>query len=336
MTTRAKEIQLRGDSVLQLPFTPPRSLYGAKLGDLNDVDATDVTDGKVVTRQSDGSFALEDLPAGLGAPHFGFRANYYYSSFNGWTAGTRTLAANRLFYVPFFVPQATTWTRIGVNVATPAAGTTIRLGIYNNGNGVPTGAPRLDAGTVSAATTGEKELTISHALDVGWYWLAVVSNGTAAITAESNASLGFRPNMGFATGAGTGYAMMQEDITYGSLPSVGSPVDGALSLSPFRIWLRVVPFVATPATPANLRQTACSDGASTIAWDASAGATTYILEYSATIGGTYTQVYLGAGSTTTIDIGSGGVTGFWFRVSASNGGGQSAPSSPVQIACNYF
>jgi oxalate decarboxylase/phosphoglucose isomerase-like protein (cupin superfamily) len=71
MTLPAKEIQLRGDSVLQLPFIPPRSLYGAKLGDLNDVDTTDDTDGHVLTAQPDGSFALEELPSGLGAPEWG-------------------------------------------------------------------------------------------------------------------------------------------------------------------------------------------------------------------------------------------------------------------------
>lgn len=65
MTTPAKEIQLRGDSVLQLPFIPPRSLYGAKLGDLNDVDVSADTDGNVLTVQPDGTFALE-TPSGGG------------------------------------------------------------------------------------------------------------------------------------------------------------------------------------------------------------------------------------------------------------------------------
>lgn len=71
MTLPAKEIQLRGDSVLQLPFLPPASLYGAKLGDLNDVNVTADVDGNVLTVQPDGSFALEELPAGLGAPEWG-------------------------------------------------------------------------------------------------------------------------------------------------------------------------------------------------------------------------------------------------------------------------
>ena len=489
MSTPPKEIQLRGDSVLQLPFVPPRSLYGAKLGDLNDVDDSLPTDGAVVTRQSDGSFALEELPAGLGAPewgdivgtlasqtdlqtaldakaatshghstsdvtgldaalagkantshghaiadttglqaaldakaplaspaftgtptvptatggtnttqaastafvtaglagkantshshaiadttglqaaldakaplaspaftgtptvptatggtnttqaastafvtaglagkantshshaiadttglqaaldaksplaspaftgtptvptatggtnttqaastafvtaglagkantshshaiadttglqaaldaiHPGFRTNYYYSSFNGYTAAARALVANRLFYTPFFVPRTTTFTRIGVNVSVLAASSTIRLGIYNNGNGVPSGAPLLDAGTVSGATTGEKEITISQTLTPGWYWLAVVSDGVPQLTADNNTTLGFRPNMGFATGAGGGYGILQEDITFGALPSVGTAIDGPLSAHPFRIWLRIV------------------------------------------------------------------------------------------------
>ena len=49
-----------------MPFIPPRSLYGASLGDLNDVDDSDTTDGKVLTRQADGSFALEAAGGGGG------------------------------------------------------------------------------------------------------------------------------------------------------------------------------------------------------------------------------------------------------------------------------
>jgi hypothetical protein len=71
MTTPAKEIQLRGDSILQLPFVPPRSLYGAKLGDLNDVDVSADTDGNVLTVQPDGSFALETPSGGGGASAWG-------------------------------------------------------------------------------------------------------------------------------------------------------------------------------------------------------------------------------------------------------------------------
>jgi hypothetical protein len=284
----------------------------------------------------DADAAAQRVTLEVPEPHPGFRPNYYYSSFNGYTAGARALVANRMFLSPFFVPRLTTFTRIGCNVAVLAASSLIRLGIYANANGVPTGTPILDAGGVFGATTGEKEIIISKSLAPGWYWLAVVSDGVPQLTADTNATLAFRPNMGFATGAGTGYAIMQQDITFGALPSIGSPIDGPLSAHPYRIWLRIVPAVATPGAPTNLRLTACSNGASIIAWNATAGATSYILEVSGTIGGTYTQTYLGAESEILRDIGSGGVTGYWFRVSASNGSGQSAPSASVQLACNYW
>ena len=196
--------------------------------------------GKANTSHSHAIADTTGLQAALDAIHPGFRTNYYYSSFNGYTAAARALVANRLFYTPFFVPRTTTFTRIGVNVSVLAASSTIRLGIYNNGNGVPSGAPLLDAGTVSGATTGEKEITISQTLTPGWYWLAVVSDGVPQLTADNNTTLGFRPNMGFATGAGGGYGILQEDITFGALPSVGTAIDGPLSAHPFRIWLRIV------------------------------------------------------------------------------------------------
>ena len=460
MSVPAKEIQLRGDSILQLPFTPPPSLYGAKLGDLNDVDVSLATDGAVVTRQPDGSFAVEELPAGLGAPEFadilglpsdnaslasvlngkaplasptftgtpavptasggtnttqaastafvmaavsaavsgllefksdqdcsanpnypaaskgdvyyasvagkiggasgksvdigdaivckadnaggteasvgtlwfvleknlsgamlsannlsdvangatargnigaaaaahnhaqsdvtnlttdlaakaplasptftgtplvptatagtnstqaastafvtaavksattpGMRASRYYGSFPAAATTTFAITANRLYYFPFFVPDATTFTRIGINVTTGAAGNA-RLGIYNNSNGIPSGAPLLDAGTVDVSTTGEKEIVISQALPVGWHWLALVSDAAPTLTAENLATAVLLCNVGSLSGSAGNVTHVQQTFTFAALPTPSS-ITGANLTTPPRIWLRL-------------------------------------------------------------------------------------------------
>lgn len=365
MALPAKEIQLRGDSVLQLPFIPPPSLYGAKLGDLQDVDVAADTDGNVLTVQPDGTFALEELPAGLGAPEWGdltgtladqtdlaavlagksgvghghiiadtgglqsaldakaasshthatsevtgldaalagkaasshthaqsevtnlttdlaakaplaspalsgtptvptasagtnstqaastafvaasvkaattpgLRASRYYGSFPAAAVTTFTLVANRLYYFPMFVPDATTFTRIGINVTTGAAGNA-RLGIYNNTNGVPSGAPLLDAGVVDVSTTGEKEIVISQALPVGWHWLAVVSDVAPTLTAENLATAVLLCNVGSLSGSAGNVTHVHQAFTFGALPTPSS-ITGANLTTPPRVWLRL-------------------------------------------------------------------------------------------------
>lgn len=87
---------------------------------------------------------------------------------------------NMLSAVPVVVPNACVANSLGVMVGTPAAANVFRLGIYADNVGVP-GALILDAGTVSAATSGFKQLAIAQALAPGVYWLAgVLQGGTGA------------------------------------------------------------------------------------------------------------------------------------------------------------
>lgn len=173
----------------------------------------------------------------------GYRTNYYYSAFPCIAPSTLSLTNNRLHYIPFQVTESVTFTRIGINVSTAASGAGIRLGIYNSSSGAPSSL-LLDAGTVSAATTGEKEITISQAMTPGWYWLAMVTDNAAVwVTAENGASSGdtVRVNLGVATGAGNGVVYVFHAFTYGSLPSSASSLSDMTGASnPPRIWLRKV------------------------------------------------------------------------------------------------
>jgi hypothetical protein len=118
--------------------------------------------------------------AGLGSGAIGYKTNnYYFPYMTGNQGGLSLLSTNRIYYVPFFVRQKTTFTRIGIQVTT-FAGTSARLGIYNAANGVPTSL-LLNCGTVSTASNGDKEATISQSLNVGFYFLALVCDNSPTI-----------------------------------------------------------------------------------------------------------------------------------------------------------
>lgn len=106
-----------------------------------------------------------------------------------------TLTANRLYVIPFYVAQDTTFTKMAVNVTTIAAGKNIELGVYANSSGVPA-ALEYDGGHVSVGALGVASVTgLSMTLTAGWHWLAFASDGTPTITSGStglyNWPLGF-------------------------------------------------------------------------------------------------------------------------------------------------
>lgn len=83
-------------------------------------------------------------------------------------------AAGRGNISPIWLPTAT-YDRIGVYVSSGGTAT-LRLGLYSAN--ATTGLPYtkvLDAGTISTASTGLIEATISESLG-GWYWAAVVTD----------------------------------------------------------------------------------------------------------------------------------------------------------------
>lgn len=141
----------------------------------------------------------------------------FYDSRINSTTTTFTTAANTLYAVPFYVPVAVTYTSITIEVTTLAGGKSLRLGIYTDSTGVPNTLV-VDAGTVSAATTGAKTITISQALSAGWYWLAMVGDGTPGVRALSQSSaLG---SMGFTSGTDTTYHVgFSVAFTYAALPT---------------------------------------------------------------------------------------------------------------------
>jgi hypothetical protein len=158
------------------------------------------------------------LQAGPGIP--GVAPNMYNTGlmFNASVTATLALSANTLYAFPFYVGSRQTWTRIGIDVTTGVAGNA-RLGIFSTGtDGLP-GTLIADEGTVSTATTGVKEITISRPLEIGWYYLVIVSDATATIRAVSwgnNQSNHYSAVIGVTT-PGTGDPQLSKAFAYAAL-----------------------------------------------------------------------------------------------------------------------
>lgn len=94
-----------------------------------------------------------------------------------------TSTAGRIYYIPIFVSETTTYIRIGVYVHVASAGTA-DLRIFNWSNGLPSSLV-LSTGTVNTGTTGAKEIVISQQLTRGYYFLAYRCTGTPNLRAPS-------------------------------------------------------------------------------------------------------------------------------------------------------
>ena len=106
-----------------------------------------------------------------------------YSKFSPiwYHAANFVMVADKLYAHSFIVPRDITVDRIAIQVLAAAADKSVRLGIYRDGTNLYPGALVLDAGTVTAGTTGLKAITINQSLTKGLYWLALVSDGTPTL-----------------------------------------------------------------------------------------------------------------------------------------------------------
>lgn len=118
----------------------------------------------------------------------------------GWFIHSTTglqVVAGRIYYIPIFVVQTTTFIRIGIYVSSLLAGSA-DLRIFAWDNGVP-GALILSAGTVDTGSTGFKELTISQELTRGYYFLAVRCTSACSLLGPNTINPVVPPVPGFET-----------------------------------------------------------------------------------------------------------------------------------------
>ena len=110
-----------------------------------------------------------------------------YIVFGGATVNTAQVEG-RLIFTPYWAPKAFSISRIALNIGSAgSAGSVVRIGAYNDDNGMP-GSLIFDAGTVDSTSTGAKEITTTQTLPAGRFWLAAVVQGGAATLAAISAT----------------------------------------------------------------------------------------------------------------------------------------------------
>lgn len=147
-------------------------------------------------------------------------SDHYY-----WLPGllaAQTPGLDVMIAFPVWLPGGITLKVLGIEVTTLGATATPRLGIYrDDGEGRP-GPLLLDAGTVSGATTGNKEKAISQLIDVsGYYWLAFVNQvATCAVRAYNAGPTRGEPVCSLTTAPTSSHnnAMFQVSGISGALP----------------------------------------------------------------------------------------------------------------------
>jgi hypothetical protein len=121
-------------------------------------------------------------------PSLFWRTGQWYASRStipGSQSGTLALNATEWYASPLWVPEARAIDRVGVAVSTGVAASVMRLAAYGVGsNGLP-GPLLFDFGTVSTATSGEKEITVSVTLPSGIIFLAGASDGAISINVSA-------------------------------------------------------------------------------------------------------------------------------------------------------
>lgn len=143
---------------------------------------------------------------------------YYYPLHDARTA--MVLTANRLFFVPLWVPRSLTVDRLSAEVTALTAGT-LRCGIYNDtGDGLP-GRLLADLGGQSTGAVGVLNYDPAGplTLQAGVWWLAAVGSASATVRAHSG-GLVHMPRSSWAGAAiDTGWYQTATDAPANGLPT---------------------------------------------------------------------------------------------------------------------
>lgn len=152
------------------------------------------------------------------------------------TTSGASLVNNTVRLAPKFIPNRTTFDRLGVGVTTAGeAGSVFRFGCYaDDGTGRP-GALVLDAGTIGTDTTGEKIATVDLTLDPGWYWFGgAVQAASTTLPVIRIVSQFWEPvpidMMAVPTGGAVAMGSLQANVA-GALPATFTPTNSAMSVA---------------------------------------------------------------------------------------------------------
>ncbi|MGE3279697.1 MAG: hypothetical protein AB7H90_03435 [Alphaproteobacteria bacterium] len=153
--------------------------YDGSLAGTELVPIVDGSTNKHTTTQD-----IADLAAAGIVGHPGFTSGRYYTRpirsavFNQ----IGNVTANRIYAVPFFVPEDTVFTKAAIRVQTAGtAGSQAQFAIYANSDGAP-GALTHTVATLATDATGKIELTgLTISLTAGWHWLAIGFSHTPVV-----------------------------------------------------------------------------------------------------------------------------------------------------------
>jgi hypothetical protein len=203
-------------------------------------DVSGVSSGTTRTLAAPNKNGTLALTSDLILPRPGMGVGRYYTYPFVTSVSAPQVIANVMYGVPVFISETNTFTKIGIRVTAPFGNA--RLGIYNmDGDALPS-TLLVDAGAVSMAASGEKEIAISTMLAAGWYYLAAIFDNASA----NVSSIG-------ATGAGSfvyGGAAASSDVVtawapqiaqaFGALPaSFGAATFANMTAAHPLIWVRI-------------------------------------------------------------------------------------------------
>lgn len=119
------------------------------------------------------------------SPVFPWKSGRWYSLqalFAANFGNSFTVTTNEIYATPLWVPEGSgAVDRVGVAVKTGIAASTARLMYHAPGSDGHPGALLFDFGTVSTATSGDKEITIAQTLPPGPGWITIVCSAAISL-----------------------------------------------------------------------------------------------------------------------------------------------------------
>lgn len=167
-------------------------------------------------------------------------AGQFYSDPNGVGVSTTTPTSGRLEMRPFPVGVTGAVDQLAAECA--VTGTCqYRLGIYDSDT--KTGMPRnliVDAGVVSATSTGARTLTVSLTLTPGLYWLAALSEtpGTGTFRSWSTQTVAGRLGWSAVVSGSMYTELVATGVSSGAMPSPCPAVAGFATTTGIRVFAR--------------------------------------------------------------------------------------------------
>lgn len=193
------------------------------------------------------TFGVTAGPAAGGSSGALASGHYYFTTSQSNGSSSSVLAVGTLRLTPFYVPHATTVSKIGAEVTVVGeAGSKVRLGIYSDtGKGYP-GALLVDAGTINgdSATVQEITLETAQALAPGLYWVGgavqvVTTTQPTVRTVNVGASIPTYVSLGTSipTAGLVTYGFAQASVT-GALPATFSTTVTVSTIVP-RVFVKI-------------------------------------------------------------------------------------------------